>query len=70
MENAREHDAYLQKIAEAHYYGDQDENGIDLSLLKRNLTLTVHERLVRSSRARKNMLRLRDIGRQNRQNGT
>lgn len=29
----------------AHPYGDQDENGVDLSLLRENLKLTPRERL-------------------------
>ncbi len=32
-------------------YGDQDENGIDLSLLRRNLRLTPAERLARLQQA-------------------
>ncbi len=31
----------------AHPYGDQDENGVDLSLLKENLKLTPRERLAK-----------------------
>jgi hypothetical protein len=31
----------------AHPYGDQDENGVDLSLLRENLKLTPHERLAK-----------------------
>ena len=32
-------------------YGDQDENGVDLSLLRRNLRLTPAERLARLQQA-------------------
>ena len=32
---------------QAHPYGDQDENGIDLSLLRANLKLTPSQRLAR-----------------------
>jgi hypothetical protein len=34
-----------------HSYGEQDENGIDLSLLRENLKLTPLERLRRMQRA-------------------
>jgi hypothetical protein len=34
-----------------HGYGDQDENGIDLSLLRENLKLTPSERLRRAQSA-------------------
>jgi len=39
--------AYLR----AHPYGDQDENGIDLSLLRENLKLTPTERIEKMRRA-------------------
>ncbi len=36
----------LARLA-AHPYGDQDENGVDLSLLRENLKLTPRERLAK-----------------------
>jgi hypothetical protein len=66
MKLTDEQEAYLKKMADPHYYGEQDENGVDISLIRRNLALTAEERLRRGSIARKNMLRLREIGRQNR----
>ena len=33
-----------------HPYGDQDENGVDLSLLRENLKLTPRERLAKLQR--------------------
>ena len=60
--------AVLQKYSGKHYYGEQDENGVDLSLIRENLKLSVEERLARASRARRSALRLREIGRLARQN--
>lgn len=44
-EPARRHAEYDEWVRE-HPYGDQDENGIDLSLIRANLRLTPTERLV------------------------
>jgi len=33
------------------WYGEQDENGVDLSLIRENLRLTPEERLLRGDRA-------------------
>jgi hypothetical protein len=41
--------AWFQKFT--HGYGDQDENGMDLSLLAQNLRLTPTERIERNQRA-------------------
>jgi hypothetical protein len=68
MELTPEHKAYLQKLADPHYYGDQDENGVDLSLIRENLKLSPEERLVRADRARQNALELLEIGRRHREN--
>jgi hypothetical protein len=45
-------DAHAQVLAwlAAHPYGDQDENGVDLSLLRENLKLTPRERLAKLQR--------------------
>jgi hypothetical protein len=43
-------------------YGEQDENGIDLSLIRRNLKLTPEERLIRGDKARRNFFLLREYG--------
>lgn len=48
-------------------YGEQDENGVDLSLIRALLRLTPTERLRRADRARKDALRLLEHGRRNRQ---
>lgn len=37
----------MEEWLAAHPYGEQDENGIDLSLLRGNLRLTPTERLIR-----------------------
>jgi hypothetical protein len=44
-------------------YGEQDENGVDLSLIRELLKLTPLERLRRGDKARRDALRLRDHGR-------
>lgn len=48
-------------------YGDQDENGVDLSLIRENLKLTPEERLRKGDRAWRDALRLREYGRLNRE---
>jgi hypothetical protein len=47
----------------AHPYGEQDENGIDLGLLRRNLRLTPTERLERLQAAANGMRRLKNARR-------
>ncbi|MBC7805991.1 MAG: hypothetical protein H7145_07555 [Akkermansiaceae bacterium] len=44
----------------AHPYGEQDENGIDLSNIRSNLRLTPTERLARLQSAANSMIRLRN----------
>jgi len=39
--------AKMEEWLRAHPYGDQDENGIDIGILRRNLRLTPTERLHR-----------------------
>ena len=48
------------------WYGEQDENGVDLSLIRENLKLTPSERLLRGDRARQSALQLLEYGRQQR----
>ena len=43
----------------------QDENGVDLSLIRENLRLTPVERVRRADRARRDALRLMEYGRRN-----
>ncbi len=50
------------------YYGEQDENGIDLSLIRENLKLTPVERIRRADTAEQEALRLLEYGRQHREN--
>ena len=63
-----EHETFLRKLADPRYYGEQDKNGVDLSLIRESLKLSVEQRLAKASRARKSALRLREIGRQARTN--
>jgi hypothetical protein len=48
-------------------YGEQDENGVDLSLIRSNLRLTPTERLRRADREARGLLRLREYVRRNRE---
>jgi hypothetical protein len=48
-------------------YGEQDENGLDLSLIRENLKLSPTERVRRADKARKAALRLLEYGRRNRE---
>lgn len=48
-------------------YGEQDENGIDLSLIRSNLKLTPWERICRGDAARRQALMLQEYGRRHRE---
>lgn len=48
-------------------YGEQDENGIDLSLIRENLRLTPLERIRKADVARRQTLKLIEYGRRHRQ---
>jgi len=48
-------------------YGDQDENGVDLSLIRELLRLSPVDRVRRADRARRDTLRLLDYGRRQRE---
>jgi hypothetical protein len=48
-------------------YGEQDENGVDLSLIRRNLRLSPAERLRRAEKESKGLLRLRQYVRRDRE---
>jgi hypothetical protein len=50
---------YIKANCGPHQYGEQDENGVDLSLIRANLRLTPEERLRRADRATSDMIRLR-----------
>lgn len=49
------------------YYGERDENGVDLSLIRENLKLTPVERLRKGDAARRQTLRLMAYGRKHRE---
>ncbi len=53
-------------MLEPTYYGEQDENGIDLSLIRENLKLTPLERIRKADAARRQTLRLLEYGRRHR----
>jgi hypothetical protein len=48
-------------------YGDQDENGVDLSLIRENLKLTPLERARRGDWHRRGALQLMEYGRRHRE---
>jgi hypothetical protein len=48
-------------------YGEQDENGTDLSLIRYMLQLTPAERLIRIDEARRGALQLMEYGRRHRE---
>ena len=50
MEISEEDRRRMEEWLRAHPYGDQDENGIDLSLLRENLKLSPRERLEKLER--------------------
>ena len=50
---------YLRRMNDPHWYGEQDENGVDLSLIEENLRLTPTERLRRGDKATSDALWLR-----------
>jgi hypothetical protein len=56
-------DEYLRRMRDPKWYGEQDENGVDLSLIRENLKLTPEERLLKADRARRGALELQEIGR-------
>ncbi len=51
-------------------FPEQDENGVDLSLIRENLRLSPAERLRKGDQARRGALRLMQLGRQHRQRQT
>ncbi len=57
-----------ESSAGPHYYGEQDENGIDLSLIRENLRLTPLERVRKHDVLRRQILKLLEYGRQHREN--
>ena len=48
-------------------YGEQDENGTDLSLIRWMLSLSPEQRLLQGDRARRNTLMLMEYGRRTRE---
>ena len=52
-----------RKFFGPNHYGEQDENGIDLSLIRENLKLTPTERIRRADQARRQTMRLHEYGR-------
>jgi hypothetical protein len=60
-------DEYLNRLQDPLWYGEQDEQGVDLSLIRENLKLTPRQRLLRGDRARRSALRLLEYGRRQRE---
>lgn len=53
--------------AKANPYPEQDAEGVDLSLIRENLRLSPLERIRRADQARRDALRVQEIGRQHRE---
>jgi hypothetical protein len=51
----------VRQYLNAHPYGCQDENGIDLSLIAANLRLTPDERVRQAQRAAQQLARMFDV---------
>ena len=60
MQPTPEQQAYLKKLADPHYYGEQDENGVDLSLIRENLKLSPLQRLRKGDRLSRSLQALRN----------
>jgi hypothetical protein len=56
-----EHEEYLRRMLSPTWYGEQDENGVDLSLIRENLKLTPLERLRKADRGARDALRIRKL---------
>jgi hypothetical protein len=54
---------YLARLRDPKWYGEQDENGVDLSLIRENLKMTPEERLLRGDQGRRSALELMKYGR-------
>jgi len=61
---------YLKKMQDPLWYGEQDENGVDLSLIRSNLSKTPTERLRLADRATSDALWIRANVRRNEQSKT
>jgi hypothetical protein len=53
---------YLEKMKDPRWYGEQDENGVDLSLIRAYLLLTPEQRLLQADQGRFSALELRKYG--------
>lgn len=58
---------YLRRMRDPRWYGEQDENGVDLSLIRSILKLTPEERLLRADAARSQALEHLEHARRNAQ---
>jgi hypothetical protein len=50
---------YLKKMSDPLWYGEQDENGVDLSIIRCNLNKTPTQRLREANEAAEGLLRIR-----------
>ena len=57
----------LEQMRSPNWYGEQDANGVDLSLIREMLRLTPTQRVRRGDKARRDALRLLEYGRRNRE---
>ncbi|MES2465540.1 MAG: hypothetical protein V4671_33660 [Armatimonadota bacterium] len=52
---------HMEEWLQAHPYGDQDENGIDVGAIRRNLTLTPGQRILRLQQAIDSLREIKDV---------
>ncbi len=53
---------YLRRMNDPNWYGEQDENGVDLSLIEEAFNLPYEERLIRGDNGRRSAEELRKYG--------
>ena len=62
-----EHDEFLARWSDPRWCGEQDESGVDVSLIRELLALSPTERVRRGDKARRDALRLHEYGRKHRE---
>jgi hypothetical protein len=63
MSREQELAQWLERVRSRTWYGDQDENGVDLSLIRENLKLTPEQRLLKGDQGRRSAQELLEYGR-------
>ena len=66
VEKAAAEDMRWLRYCGPNWYGEQDENGVDLSLIRENLKLSPKERIRKADLARRQAQKLQEYGRRQR----